>query len=203
MPPKTLKTQIVANESTPLEKLQSEWTAIAKELALYHEKIDQLDARREELALRMWKQMNDSIVEPQSSTIIETPTIDVKVPEIVPEKTTKAKAAAKTSAKTKAEPEVEEPKKTKGKAKSKTEDIEVEVVKKAPVKKVVKKSETINETPVAKGKTTIKKSVTSAKETEELKAKLALMTHSSSSDTDLESLSSCSSESEGSGGEDD
>jgi len=209
MPPKSVKTQVssstavVSNEET-LEQLQGEWTTIAKELALLHEKIDQLDTRREDLASRMWKKMNKGNIDQPSATIIETPTVDVVVSE-VPEKVTKT--SAKTTKKTKEEvvvPKVEEApeaKKTKAKPKAKAAaaEVEVEVIKKTPVKKLVKKAEPVEEAP--KGKTTVK--AKSTKETEELKAKIALMNNSSSSDTDLESLSSCSSDSECSGGEDD
>jgi hypothetical protein len=209
MPPKSVKSQVssstavVSNEET-LEQLQSEWTTIAKELALLHEKIDQLDTRREDLASRMWKKMNKGGSEQPSATIIETPTVDVVVSE-VPEKVTKT--SAKTTKKTKEEvvaPKIEEtpePKKTKAKPKAKAAvaEVEVEVIKKTPVKKLVKKAEPVEEAP--KGKVTVK--AKSTKETEELKAKIALMNNSSSSDTDLESLSSCSSDSECSGGEDD
>ena len=210
MPPKSVKSQVssstavVTNDDT-LENLQSEWTTIAKERALLQEKIDQLDTRREDLASRMWKKMNKGDTDQQSSTIIETPSVDVVVSE-VPEKVTKT--SAKTTKKTKEEvvvPKVEEtpePKKTKAKPKAKVVEVEVEVIKKTPVKKIVKKAEPIEETTKeTKGKTTVK--AKSAKETEELKAKIALMNNSSSSDTDLESLSSCSSDSECSGGEDD
>jgi len=207
MPPKSVKTQVsssttvVTNDDT-LEKLQSEWTTIAKELALLHEKIDQLDARREDLASRMWKKMNKGDTGQPSATIIETPTVDVVVPE-VPDKVTKT--LAKTTKKTKAEvvvPKVEEapePKKTKAKPKTKEVEVEVEVIKKIPVKKLIKKADPVEETPPSK--VTVK--AKSTKETEELKAKIELMNNSSSSDTDLESLSSCSSDSECSGGEDD
>jgi len=209
MPPKSTKTLLtvpsVTNENT-LEKLQFEWTTVAKELALAHDKIDELNTRREDLASRMWKQMNKNDTDQKSSNIVETPSVDIEVSEVseVSGKVTKSKSKAKDpeSKKTKdVEPEqtkISESKKSKDvvtKTKPKTKpEVEVEVIKKTPVKKVVKKVDT-TEVPATKSKTV-------KSETEDLKAKMALMNNSSSSDTDLESLSSCSSGSECSGGED-
>ena len=222
---------VVAKENT-LETLQNEWTSVASERALLVEKLEQLNTRSEEIVSSIWKQMNKITTEPVTSTIIETPSIVVPVLNVVEKvskpvskpvtKMTEGKKSKQVVAlvvaldvPTEVEQDVlqseshvvskvieSEVKKSRAKPKPKTKDIEVEVIKKTPVKKQIKNAEVVNELP--KSKTIIKlKDIKAIKETDELKAQIALMNNSSSSDTDLESLSSCSSESECSGPEED
>jgi hypothetical protein len=195
MPPKTSKkattTPVVENKPNVLESLKSEWLEVTQELLALNKQTDVLNSRKDELVTLMLKEMNSSAVTESSSIIIETPAVEI---------TPVAESTVKTSkSKTKNvvdEKPIEKPvKKASAKKAAKEEEVVVTVVKK-PVSKKPKVAEV--EAPKATGKNA-KKTPLSKIKLEEDDVKL----NSSSSDTDLESLSSCSSESECSGGEDD
>ena len=176
MPPKTSKKAptIVENKSNDFETFQNEWLEVTKEIITLKDKLTTLDSRKDELVTLMLKTKISNQVADSPATIVETPVVDIVVAEPV------------TKSKKKVEKPVE-----------KEEEIPVN---KASAKKVVKEEVvTVLKKPVSKkAKEPEPKPV--AKKITKNDEKLKL--YSSSSDTDLESLSSCSSESEFSAGED-
>ena len=196
MPPKTSKkattTPVVENKPNVLESLKFEWLEATQELLALNKQIDTVNSRKDELVTLMLKEMNSSAVTESSSIIIETPAVEI-TPAVEPTvKTSKSKTKNVVD-----EKPIEKPvKKASAKKAAKEEEVVVTVVKK-PVSKKPKAPEV--EAPKATGKNAKKTPLSKIKLEEDNEVKL----NSSSSDTDLESLSSCSSESECSGGEDD
>jgi hypothetical protein len=187
-----------------LEKLKQEWLKVIQEVTLIECKREQLCIRREELVKLMMKQMNSSESSNPTSSIIETPTVepiessDVKI--VVP--TSKSKSKVKVESKV--EPKVE------SKVESKVEPVStVKKTKKQPAKKEeiepVKQEETVKPTKPTKKKVAepVEPAVSKTTKSKKVEPVVQKTAVSSSSDTDLESLSSCSSESECSGGDED
>jgi len=214
MPPKVNKKQVIV-ESTPvvsnkksLGDLMIEWTDVVKNITILKDQIGPLETKRDSITSQMLSLMDNTTDSVDSSSIIETTTIPMDQLSLPVETGVKGK----------------------GKGKSKPEQPEAEpVTKKAPVKKTAAKkvdsdTEVTIPTKVVKGKKTkepepeveIKSKVTKTPvktKTPVSKGKPKLDEDSetdipvkqgyvSSSETDLESLSSCSSDSENSGGED-
>ena len=198
MPPKTSKkattTPVLENKPNILESLKSEWLEGTQKKISLKEQIDIIDLRMDEVVTLMLKQINSSTVIESSSSIIETPAVEI-IPAsepVVKAKTSKAKNVID-------EKPIEKPvKKASAKKVVKEEEVVVTVLKK-PVSKKAKAPEV--EPIKAVGKNGKKLPISKIKPDEDNDEKIKL--DSSSSDTDLESLSSCSSESECSGGEDD
>ena len=197
MPPKTSKkatttTPVVENKPNVLESLKFEWLEVTQELLALNKQTDVLNSRKDELVTLMLKEMNSSVVTESSSIIIETPSVEITPVVELPVKTSKSKTKNVVD-----EKPIEKPtKKAAAKKAAKEEEVVVTVVKK-PVSKKPKVPEV--EAPKATGKNAKKTPLSKIKLEEDNEVKL----NSSSSDTDLESLSSCSSESDCSGGEDD
>lgn len=210
MPPKQTKTQSKtpapntapdnSNESNEsLDTLKQEWLKVVKDIATASEKIALLEKQRDELVSKLWEQMK------------KNPT-ETFAPEL-----TEEKKSVKGKAKASDTPPSVPPPVAKSKSK-KTVPVESDDVveppvaakakgKKAPVvEHVVTAKPSSAKTLVAKGKVSApakgapKPKLDEDSEDSELPKPLA--THESSSDTDLSSLSSVSSESEASGGED-
>ncbi len=189
MPPKQIKKTEIKTEE-PIELLMKEWADIAKEEAVIDEAKNKIIKRKEAMITKLWDHINKN---PTEQILIEKPKEPVveKVKEPVVEK---PKAPAKTK-----------------KTKASEEEIEEETPK-APVKKAaVKKAAAKEEKPVVEEKpktpAATKKVTAPPKGTAKPKvvneAEVKKLEHDSSSDTDVDSLSSVSSESEGSdGGED-
>ena len=209
MPPKQIKkTEVKIEEPivSDIDKLMKEWAEIVNEEAIIDEAKGKIIKRKEAMITKLWDHLNKN---PTDQVLIEKPVEKEPAAE-------KSKTPIK-SKKTKAPEEVEE------------EHAPVVPVKKAPTKKAVVKTteeEPAHEPSVATKKVATKK-VSAKEETPvEEKPKVApkkiaappkgaakpktstevevkKLENDSSSDTDVESLSSVSSESEGSdGGED-
>ena len=194
MPPKTSKkattTPVVENKPNVLESLKSEWLEATQELLALNKQIDTVNSRKDELVTLMLKEMNSSTVTESSSIIIETPAVEI-TPVVEPTvKISKSKTKNVVD-----EKPIEKPVKKTSAKKATKEEVVVTVVKK-PVSKKPKVPEV--EIPQVTSKNTNKTPLSKIKLEENNEVKL----NSSSSDTDLESFSSCSSESECSGGED-
>lgn len=194
MPPKTSKkvttAPVVENKPNVLESLKSEWLEVTQELLALNKQTDVLNSRKDELVTLMLKEMNSSVVTESSSIIIETPVVEIisVVEPIVKPSKSKTKNVVD-------EKPIEKPvKKASAKKSAKEEEVVVTIVKK-PISKKPKVVEV--EIPKVTCKNTKKTPLSKIKLEEDNEVKL----NSSSSDTDLESLSSCSSESECSGGE--
>jgi hypothetical protein len=193
MPPKQIKKTEIKTEEPVIDQLLKDWTLLTKEEATIDEAKSQIIKRKEAMISKLWEHFNKN---PTEQVLAEKP-VEVKSVE---------KEVTKTPAKTK-------------KAKA-TEEVEEDVpktpVKKAPTKKVAAKEEKteVEEKPVtkkvaAKEEKPVATKKVSAPPKGTAKPKVATETevkkleNESSSDTDVDSLSSVSSESEGSdGGED-
>jgi len=223
MPPKTVKKQVVpvetpaVPESSPLEKLQERWIVINKELATLNEKKGPLETERDNVVKQMIVIMNKNTDVEDSTGIIETqvtefPVVIDKVVSKTKAKTVKVdneptptkKSAGKKTTTIENENESDSSVKpaakstvTKKAVVSKKTAVKDEVVVK-PIEKVATKTNKVA-TKVIKGKPKLEED----SETEEKSSVPNKQGYKSSSDTDIESLSSCSSESGESGGEED
>lgn len=209
MPPKQIKKQvekstekhiepIVNDPKIEIELLQKEWAENVKEIISIQDKLSQLNKKNNELVSKLCEIMNknpvDAIVieakQPVKSdeTDDETETKKVKVTKPVSAKVTK----------TVTKPDIEEDKKTK-KIVKKDEPVEDK-----PSKKIVKKEEPKVTVTKTKGKITAPaKGTVKPKNNDSEDEKPKHVIDDSSSDTEVDSLSSVSSESDASGGEDD
>ena len=192
MPPKQTKKAVsapaVETTSAPsLDTLKQEWMVVVKDISTHHEKLALLEKRRDELVTKLWEHMNKN---PQEQVI--TPVVEEK-------KATKGKKTTEPVEQP-VEPPVEQP-------------VEPPKKSKTTRTKQVEEKKPVVEEPVAKGKTQVKTPVKKVSapskgtpkrkvdiDTDEEKPKP--VTHDSSSETDLESLSSVS-ESDGSDVEND
>lgn len=196
-PTKTKSIETKSVETIPndtnvnLEQLKQEWLTVIQEITLIDTKREQLSIQRDELVRSMMKQMNSVDSLNPIASIIETPTIapinnSDKEPVI---STTNSKSKIKKE--TIVEVESSVVKKTKKQPAKKTE---VAITQEEPTKPTKQTKKKTIEPEIKVSKTTKSKKV----EPEVIQKAV-----SSSSDTDLESLSSCSSESECSGGDED
>ncbi len=230
MPPKQVKKTTSDKDIKPspvnIESIQKEWAENVKEIINIREKLTILEKNNEELVKQLWEIMNKT---PTKSEVvidakpIEKPTAHDESDDEVPEKPADKQADKPVAKKVVKKKEIEtdekpaksddKPKTTKKKVVEKPE-IEKPAEKPAEkpddkpaekptkgVKKVTPKEEV--KTPakgkiVAPTKGTPKQVVAKEKETENVGIE-----DTSSDETDIDSLSSVSSESEASGGEDD
>ncbi len=213
MPPKQVKKQAVddMSKSPDIQTIQKEWADNAKEIIIIREKLAGLEKINDELVSKLWELMNKS---PTTNTVViegdETPpvkpikkkvdttenNVDEK-PVVKPKKKVEKPAISSDN-----EEPVEKPKLTKKKPVEKpVEKPEIE----KPVSKVTKKASQKEETkPVVKGKITAPSKGTPKQKvaTKEIENDNPTIQETSSDDTDIDSLSSVSSESDASGGED-
>jgi hypothetical protein len=217
MPPKVNKKQaieiqtpdkVVEKETTEIQnnvpqselyKLIDLWSNITNEITSLEEKKAPLEKKRDEVISQIAKLRNKSSVainiEPSvisltsDSIVSESSIIDKPV-----KKTTKTKAKVEAIPDEVVEVVVKKPTKKTPAAKEPT--VTKEVVKKAPSKTTTKVVAV-----KSKGKTVIEKLDEDSEEN--ISKSVNKINDMSSSETDIESLSSCSSESECSGGEDD
>jgi hypothetical protein len=207
MPPKSTK------NDTEFDQLKEELVKVSNELRVHIDKIGQLEKNRDEILTKLYNLMTPSTEE--QSSVKKAPakkgavkkTEEVE-PESDPEPEPVKKAPVKKGAVKKTEePEVEATKKAPAK-KGAAKEAEVESAKKAPTKKAPAKKGAAKEpeaeveseslAPPKKKAAAPKKPVAS----QSVKAPEPI-DDISSSDTDINSLSSCSSGSDDSGGEDD
>jgi hypothetical protein len=184
-----------------IETIQKEWASNVSEIINMREKLSILEKRNEDLVSKLWEKMNKT---PSEQIVIEsTPKIEeekkpkepkeIKVKKVEPkepdsdEEEEEVKPKTKVATK-KAKPEVEKPKEEKKKLVKKVEPVKEEP-KKAPVKGKI----------TAPSKGTPKPKATDSDDEKPKK----VIVEDSSSDTEVDSLSSVSSESDASGGEDD
>jgi hypothetical protein len=223
----------IKNEDNEFDKFQQEWVSVIKEISLMSDKLEQLNTRRDELTKAMIKSYTKTDSSAIAPTIIETPVVEqvevkttaatapkskskakAKVepePEPEPESETEEVPVKKTTTKKQPAKKEETPLKKEETTKKAETNKKAETTKKAetnkkaePTKKAETEVKVVAKTP-AKGSAASKLKLKLDEDTEEniSKTKNTLLHNSSSSDTDLESLSSCSSESDCSGGEDD
>ena len=207
---KTEKTEVALAITPKIEELQMEWANNAKEILILCEKMNELQEHNAKLINKMVEYMNKN---PTSEEII-IPAADKSAdksadkPAEKTTKTVKSKAKAveeedsETKPKTKAAPKSAAKKKeTKVEVEPEAEAEEVEKPKEE--KQVKKTTKTAPATPV-KGKITApSKGTPKPKSAEKEDGGKSIIEESSSEDTDIDSLSSVSSESDASGGEDD
>ncbi len=205
MPPKQTKKQVsepvIEKESETIESIQKEWSNNVKEINTIREKLSHLEKHNEELIAKLWDKMNKN---PSDQVIIEgnqdSKPKKVETKEV--EKDTDSEVKPIKSTKKPKQSEVEKP-----------QEVEVKPVKPATKKTPVKKTEVkeVKEAPVEeKKKAPIKGKITAPtkgtpkpKVVESDDEKPKPLNNDSSSDTEIDSLSSVSSESDASGGEDD
>ena len=219
-----VETPIVVSTESSIEVIKQEWHVIIKEITSTVEKLSGLEKKRDELVSKLWSIMNKNPTEP----IIDEEVVEEKKSSV---KTTKSKTTVKKTdsvindsenadsvkpkskskvvkSEPKPEPESDEEKpvekpaakakvatKTKAKADVKP-DVKAEVkpeVKKAPASSAKKISAPVKGTPKPK----------IDEDSEDEKARPVIAgANDSSSESDVDSLSSVSSESEASGNED-
>ncbi len=230
MPPKQTKKQTSDNEK-PLEttasnndtlnSIKKEWADNVKEILSAREKLSSLEKRNEDIISKLWTIMHKN---PSEQVIIET---ENKEEEKKPVKSKKSEKADTETEETEAKP-VAKVTKTKVTKKSETKpEVKPEVeedeetpapIKKTPAKntKVIKDTKDTKDTkdvketkkpstPATKGKITAPSKGTPKPkliESDDEKPKPSI-DNDSSSDTEVDSLSSVSSDSDASGGEDD
>ncbi len=220
MAPKVSKKTVTSETpvESPLEAIKQEWFTIVKEITSTTEKLSTLEKKRDELVSKLWDVMNKNPTEP----IVEAEPVEEKKSsvkssakktaaknEIIDdsENADSVKPVAKAKAKTvKAKVEEEEPKaETKPVAKTtktKTKAKEDKPEEKAEVKPVVKKTPVTSAKKIsAPVKGTPKPKIDEDSDDEKPRAVIS-GANDSSSESDVDSLSSVSSESEASGNED-
>ncbi len=196
MPPKTKKTTettVAPVTGDSLDKLKEEWLSTVKKINDITEQLDVLAKQRDEIVSKIWEHMN------KNQTELTTPE------DKNPQETVKTKSAVKKTTKSEVIDD-DKPVAPKKPVKQEVDEEEKPVAaKKAPAKKTAAK-EPVKETTKEPVKKVVKKVSAPAKGTP--KPKLdddddgdKQLVHESSSETDLDSLSSVS-ESEGSDGED-
>ena len=205
MPPKVTKksaiVETVSNVKTK-EMLTNEWIDIVKTIAALKDQLGPLETKRDNVTSELLKLMDKTPDVEDMSSIIETNTIPVE--NILPIET-----PVKGKGKKEVEPVVKKTpvKKTTKKTIEPVIEVETVVIKpKGKNTKSVDESETKTKVTKTPAKSTTKAPVTKGKSKLEEDSETEVKPKSgyvSSSDTDLESLSSCSSNSDDSEGEED
>ncbi len=219
--PKATKSN-VSNTATPsVDTIKQEWLKVVKEITDATDKLEQLTKRRDELVSQLWTHLNKD----PSSTVVDGDDAQANASTAAPAKKAPAKKGKAAAAPAEEEDDAPAPPATpapakkapakKGKAAApapadeEEQDVPAPVTpKKAPAKKGAKATEADSaQAPAAPKKAPAKKVAAPSKGTP--KPKLDVDSEDvnqnedpSSEETDLDSLSSVSSESDASGGED-
>jgi hypothetical protein len=211
MPPKQTKKQTIDDKPvTPdsndsIDSIQKEWATNVRDIISAREKLSLLEKRNEELISKLWEKMNKNPSDNHDKVVIEASKEEkkpIKPKKIEPKEENESENEAEVKPKAKA-------------TKTKKADVKPEVEKpkeeEKPIKKVVKKTESKTETkevkeepkkaPVKSKITAPSKGTPKPKAVEDEKPKQTIE-EDSDSETDVDSLSSVSSESDASGGED-
>ena len=205
---KVTKTQEVASKpivaTKSLEDLLTEWTDVVKNITLLKEQIGPLETKRDNITSQMLNLMDKTSDKVDTSSIIETAPIPIE--HLVPPPETVVKGKGKTKATTEVvdKPEPKQPAARKAPVKKGSKAVESESEPVVPPTKTTKGKKTEPEVTktVAKDKKPVSKGKAKLEEDSETEVPVKKECVSSS-DTDIESLSSCSSESEESAGEED
>jgi hypothetical protein len=201
MPPKQAKKQVPETATIDIVQLQKKWADNVKEIITIREKLSHHEKLNDELISQLWEVMNKNptncevVVEETEKPVAKTVKKD-KPEEDEDKPATKAapkSATKKTVVKTTEDTDEKPAEKAIKTVKKKAEKPEVE---KPAEKPEVKK-------PAAKGKITAPTKGTPKPKSSNDEEKKPVIPDSSSDDTDIDSLSSVSSESDASGGEDD
>lgn len=208
--PKATKNTNTATSAPSVDTIKQEWLNVVKDITDINEKLDHLCKRRDELVSQLWVHLNKD----PASTVLDNENVPEKAP-------TKKAPTKKNDEQTSSTPVKKPPTTVSGKKSSKTSNATVAeensstptpaTGKKVPVKKGSKVKQVEDEdTPVLENtptKAPTKKISAPSKGTP--KPKLEIDSEDvnqneepSSEETDLDSLSSVSSESDASGGED-